>query len=1416
MQTASQEHITQSKAQAQPKAFVPPVPVVQKKLKIGESDDPYEAEADAVADKVVHQMDTPPIPPTNTGGPLVQKKCSNCEDEELRRKPLSETITPLAQRKALASQDSRVASPEVTQQINNSRGAGNAMDGNTQSFMEDRFGSDFSDVRIHTDNNATQLSKSLNAQAFTVGNDIYFNEGKYNPGTTQGKHLLAHELTHTIQQGGAISKKINKKSGKRIQRNILDDIGSAIGSAAETTWDYTGGAAIRFGGRVIEWAEDRAEEIIEDIAPGLLDFLRNGWDSLKEMLAKSLDRMTGGLFSQLQAEGLSGILEEFVSSIIDSLSGKIADACTAFAQLARKIFNFIEKLTGRALQRIRAIFNKISAGLSWLWTEVGKPVVEAVKSVARDVWDWVVEKANWVWDLIKPIRDAVARAWEWIKDAFNIAWNTGKSVLDWLTEKLEDAWNWIVSAIEPIKKPLMVIGSILLLLSPLGPFVLIGAAAYGIYRAVIWVKDNWDNEVFVKFREMIKENILDPIASGINQLQNLAVQAFNWLSGAFERLKQQVMQLMESLGILTLFQTIKNALRRFGQAISDGIDKVKNKLSEIYAQVSQVVSDIWNEIRPYVIIAAKLFYLALNPWLWPIVLSAWFWRALPDCFKPAIVDFVIKVMILVLRSMPNFKNFGETWFQVKTQMIEFLQDLLKKSDEEKITASNRVAKMVSELDLEIISNQVEALIAMPGEIEGQMEEELLGMDLTKPLPFEIGSQVASLATQFESLGLGDQVGEDDAALFSKQTYGDNDIGVDSVGEFAPSAALIADIQSRTGDDGVLEFGNAADADSRTVHSELSDIISHTGGTHISNFTGGDAAGGGDAGADPGPDPMADLSPEEQTELRLQHMMAQSEESMANQACDPPKQMGQNEGAQSFPEHAKFGPLTRGQRARYTLNQMWSGMKHWWKCNRHWLIPTLIGIIVVLVVAEVLSGGWVTAAIPVIFEALIPLMIGVAAIRSAYYIGEYVYKSIKGDINGAAKSLARSLAVVAVELIFALLGSSAFWRSVKTGAAGAVNFARGAGKAISRVAPRLGRAGSMAMQGARRVGGAVMTSGRAMIQRGRLVMRGVSGRIGQGVRTLEELAEGLFRRVRFRRFRIRFQRGWFRLEGYINPWVLLATGNVREIDDATMQAARGNSKTTLGREVMVDGQRGVIIGATDDASRLTQHLQNNAARGGRALDENREIFEGIMSGRLTGSTAVYARAVDTIIDNSRAATRLIQGRVPREQIQRIVMNALSHPGADVPTILSRLQRVQRFNINTFNRLLSELSHPMRNKYIGGEFVLAFLSRQSNEFIAGVRGFEVVQRSRRIDVLINGLEYEFKNWGDFTNAQGLVNQMVNDFVPGVGLLNSRYVIASRAGSTTDLIAALTTRINNTFTNPADAQRAISQLNQVILRF
>lgn len=120
-------------------------------------------------------------------------------------------ISPPALRAKPGGNGEMHASSAVEARVSHSRGSGSALPHDTRAFMEPRFGVDFSQVRVHTGTDAAQMSQDLNAQAFTVGRDIYFGNGKYNPQTGGGQQLLAHELTHVVQQ-----QSLNKSS---LQKN---------------------------------------------------------------------------------------------------------------------------------------------------------------------------------------------------------------------------------------------------------------------------------------------------------------------------------------------------------------------------------------------------------------------------------------------------------------------------------------------------------------------------------------------------------------------------------------------------------------------------------------------------------------------------------------------------------------------------------------------------------------------------------------------------------------------------------------------------------------------------------------------------------------------------------------------------------------------------------------------------------------------------------------------------------------------------------------------------------------------------------------------------------------------------------------------------------------------------------------------
>lgn len=214
---------------------------LQTKLSIGQPDDIYEQEADTVAQRVVNQI-------SKTGGSIsninqeqpqsiqmLQRQAEEEEEQEEEESVIQTRLSDHIQRQDEAELQERLTNHIQRQedeelfekgssqdqsgsdkageingalenQVQRERQGGEALDASTRSQMESGFGYDFGGVNIHTDSVADHISRQLNAEAFTIKDNIFFRNGRYNPASTQGQDLLAHELTHVVQQGAASSR----------------------------------------------------------------------------------------------------------------------------------------------------------------------------------------------------------------------------------------------------------------------------------------------------------------------------------------------------------------------------------------------------------------------------------------------------------------------------------------------------------------------------------------------------------------------------------------------------------------------------------------------------------------------------------------------------------------------------------------------------------------------------------------------------------------------------------------------------------------------------------------------------------------------------------------------------------------------------------------------------------------------------------------------------------------------------------------------------------------------------------------------------------------------------------------------------------------------------------------------------------
>ncbi len=224
---------------------------IQTKLAVNQPGDKHEAEADHAADRLVNGG-SPAGPSASSGSPA-----------SVQLKPIAQTLTPRIQRKEAPGQmgqldvegtedkmgtighegiiqrkaadpTSDLSAPALDDQLKETKGQGTPLAPEVKSEMESGFGADFSQVKTHTGKHAADMNKSLGAKAFTNQGDIYFNQGNFDPASKDGKHLLAHELTHTIQQG--VAKPAAPKTNQPAEKKDLNpsDIAAAKDQAKAT------------------------------------------------------------------------------------------------------------------------------------------------------------------------------------------------------------------------------------------------------------------------------------------------------------------------------------------------------------------------------------------------------------------------------------------------------------------------------------------------------------------------------------------------------------------------------------------------------------------------------------------------------------------------------------------------------------------------------------------------------------------------------------------------------------------------------------------------------------------------------------------------------------------------------------------------------------------------------------------------------------------------------------------------------------------------------------------------------------------------------------------------------------------------------------------------------------------------------
>lgn len=571
---------------------------------------------------------------------------------------------------------SATAPASVTARIASSMSGGTALPTGLRAHMEPRFGANFGSVRIHTNENAAGLSRQLNARAFTVGNHVFFGRNQFQPDRRDGKELIAHELTHTIQQGGVAQ--------RGIQRDFIDD---ALGSV--TDW------VAKQGG-----VEAVVRSALTVVAPGLAGMIGPG--GILQALAAFAMKAVDGLFDSLKQPlgGIIGVGEQValaLAPIIEAIQVagvQIAkNDCTPIRLAAEKIEQIAMRLITPVVELVQPVVAGIKKFLDEAWKKVGAPVLDWIKDYAAEQWrqikeiaDLVQRAAKWLWDKTSGLREPYIQMWNMLKNILGLGDSPEgqNGILQWVEQKLTAAWDAIKLRLQPYTEQLkaigIAVGAVLLVLSPAGPILALGTAAIEVGKGIAWVAANWGKgNIIATARTFVEKSLLPPLVAALDKVSASVASIANSISASLAGLAASLAKTVAVVGgtavdvIIRLTQWLSDQAQALSVAVGVKLAALKLWLGGAFDKLVAFLRRVINFLSRVGDVIIDIYGL-------PVLLGEAVWNAVPQCLRDPIVDFLGPIILRQIDLFSELVKDDEAWKKTKEEVGRLIKLVFHNKD----------------------------------------------------------------------------------------------------------------------------------------------------------------------------------------------------------------------------------------------------------------------------------------------------------------------------------------------------------------------------------------------------------------------------------------------------------------------------------------------------------------------------------------------------------------------------------------------------------------------------------------------------------------------------------------------------------------------------------------------------------------
>jgi hypothetical protein len=577
------------------------------------------------------------------------------------------------------------------------RGSGEPLPSSVRERLESGFHADLGAVRVHQDKAAARLALGHGARAFAYGHHIVLGEGA-SPGDLG---LMAHEVAHLLQQRGAptVQRCVGSVctcggacgGGRGTSAYEAEAVRAATSISAGETYAVTGqtpGVLAQHAGEEEGLLERTFWRTLEEFAPSLVPIIRRGpmgvVDWIKEKVTGAVGTFIEAAMAPVRAiTGAGKWLHAHVGPLLTSMqeaAARIAqNDCKPITDAAAKIEDVATKLITPVIEKLQPVVNKVGDFLKGLWEKFGLPVWEFIKKQASWQWEQLQKLGDWIWDKTAALRALGARAWTWLKNKIGIGEGPEgqNGILQWIQAKAGDAWDWVQAKIEPYKKQLTtvatVVGGIALLLSPAGPFIIAGAAIYGVVQGITWIRANLaGGNAIVRARTYAQKVLIPQILGAIGKVTGAVTRMATSVSGKLGEFSAGLDRVVGAAAS-TALQFLVDAAQWLADKGTELATWATEKLTALADWIQKGLARLHAFLQPLLDFFVKVGNLLVDIWGLPGLIAGALWNKIPACIRDPFVDWIVP---LILRQIDIFRELvkdNEAWQKTKADVMNIVR-----------------------------------------------------------------------------------------------------------------------------------------------------------------------------------------------------------------------------------------------------------------------------------------------------------------------------------------------------------------------------------------------------------------------------------------------------------------------------------------------------------------------------------------------------------------------------------------------------------------------------------------------------------------------------------------------------------------------------------------------------------------------